>query len=552
MREETLNPMQEAIAFGRVIPGAAAEFTDEPRAEEFYSDAFSAEGSAESAMREAAEKEHKKQKAGGSRADGGFDRWRMRGAASGGAGLLLYLLPAILAAALIIAAVWGGRQKALAENYKRTAENMYRAAYHELTESVYNLNIMLSKLLVSEAPATLCTTLDDIRHESGICVGLMAQIPQSHVDNAELNAFLVRISDYAEGLSGRVLRGRPLSDDDREQLSSLFAASVEIYAELQEKLSSGDIPVAAIAAADFFEPGEASSANGANAAESGQDDADSRYPTLIYDGPFSESTEKREPQGLTGADIDEAEAYRRAQAFFNDAGSKMEPTELRLECCSGGKIPSYDFAGRLADGRSFDLSITVRGGALLWFMTSASGDSEDLPDEAETDALNAAGMEFLAAKGYGTMHATYAQYYPGAVLISYAAGQRINADIIGSDASVAADVIIYNDLVKLWIDRSTKEIIGADARNYLFSHVERSFAAELKAEAEVRTNLAPGLEIKQTNLAFIPLEDQSEKLCYEYKARFGGSSFVIYLDAVTGDEVRIFRIIEDENGQLAV
>ena len=127
---------------------------------------------------------------------GGFDRWRMRGAASGGfRTLILYLIPAILAAAVIIAAVWGNRQKTLAENYRRTAENMYRAAYHELTESVYNLNIMLSKLLISEAPATLCTTLDDIRHESGICVGLMAQIPQSHIDNAELNAFLERISD---------------------------------------------------------------------------------------------------------------------------------------------------------------------------------------------------------------------------------------------------------------------------------------------------------------------------------------------------------------------
>lgn len=54
MREETLNPMQEAIAFGRVIPGAAAEFTNEPRAEEFYSDAFSAEGNENSALREAA------------------------------------------------------------------------------------------------------------------------------------------------------------------------------------------------------------------------------------------------------------------------------------------------------------------------------------------------------------------------------------------------------------------------------------------------------------------------------------------------------------------
>ena len=53
MREETLNPMQEAIAFGRVIPGAAAEFTNEPRAEEFYSDAFSAEGKQQNRMRNA-------------------------------------------------------------------------------------------------------------------------------------------------------------------------------------------------------------------------------------------------------------------------------------------------------------------------------------------------------------------------------------------------------------------------------------------------------------------------------------------------------------------
>lgn len=293
MREETLNPMQEAIAFGRVIPGAAAEFTNEPRAEEFYSDAFSAEGNENSALREAAkpnaerQSEAVKKGTNGGGSGGGFDRWRMRGAVSGGfRTLILYLIPAILAAAVIIAAVWGSRQKTLAENYRRTAENMYRAAYHELTESVYNLNIMLSKLLISEAPATLCTTLDDIRHESGICVGLMAQIPQSHIENAELNAFLVRISDYSEGLAGRVMRGTPLSNDDREQLAALFEASGNIYEELQMKLSSGDIPVAAIAAEDFFESENSNAEHGGNASNAGQDEADSRYPTLIYDGPF--------------------------------------------------------------------------------------------------------------------------------------------------------------------------------------------------------------------------------------------------------------------------
>lgn len=74
----------------------------------------------------------------------------------------------------------------------------------------------------------------------------------------------------------------------------------------------------------------------------------------------------------------------------------------------------------------------------------------------------------------------------------------------------------------------------------------------LAAEEDVRTNLAPGLEIVQTNLALIPQDDQTEKLCYEYKVRFGGNDYAVYLDAVTGDEVQIFRIIEDESGQLAV
>ena len=80
MREETLNPMQEAIAFGRVIPGAAAEFTNEPRAEEFYSDAFSAEGNENSALREAAkpnaerQSEAVKKGTNGGGSGGGFGR----------------------------------------------------------------------------------------------------------------------------------------------------------------------------------------------------------------------------------------------------------------------------------------------------------------------------------------------------------------------------------------------------------------------------------------------------------------------------------------------
>ena len=72
------------------------------------------------------------------------------------------------------------------------------------------------------------------------------------------------------------------------------------------------------------------------------------------------------------------------------------------------------------------------------------------------------------------MKATYAQYYSGAAVINFAATKD--------------EIILYNDLVKVWVDVDTKEIIGADARNYLFSHCERELAepAISPEEAEAR------------------------------------------------------------------
>ncbi len=49
-------------------------------------------------------------------------------------------------------------------------------------------------------------------------------------------------------------------------------------------------------------------------------------------------------------------------------------------------------------------------------------------------------------------------------------------------------------------------------------------------------------------LALIPMPDGSEKLCHEFTGSFAGERYAVYLDAETGDEVRISRLINDENG----
>lgn len=449
--------------------------------------------------------------------------------------LSIYIIPVLLIIALIAAGIWGYEQKALAKTYRTTTESLYQRAFSELVNSMYELQIMLSKLMVSEAPSTIALTCDDIWRESGVCVGLMGQIPQSHVDTLALNRFLVQLGDYARSISKRVLRGIPVSDTDRKQLSELYAKSVEISDMLQERLNAGDIPIESMTAETFFSSAVGSGGSGEkeHSEDSSGANEQGEFPTLIYDGPFSESTEKLEPVGITGDEIDENAALRAAYKLLGGQGVTLESAGR-----SDGDIPAYDFFGSMQDGREVDISITARGGHMLWLMSSAVSDREGLPSEEESKKYIECGADWLNRQGYENMEPTYAQYYGGSALICYASSQN--------------DVIIYNDLIKVWVDRETMDIIGADARNYLFSHVERDIPQPQISTDEAAGMISPNLKVEKTALALIPLTAQTEALCYEFRGTFGEDEYVIYINAQTGDEEQIFRIINGEDGQLTI
>ncbi len=446
--------------------------------------------------------------------------------------LFCYVIPPILVIAIVVIGIWGGGQQSRAEEYRYAAESMYVQAYTELVDAIYEINISLSKLTVLQSCSSIAYTLDDIWRASAICTGLMSQLPQSHVDTFEMNQFIIRIGDYARTLSLNCMKGDELSDDDRRQLKELLAAGEKLHEELQYKLSEGIIPDKGLTGEAFYSSAAAVDSDG-NEINEFTDEADSKYPTLIYDGPFSESTEKLEPKGLSGEDIDESTALAKAYEYIGG-----DVVELAMDSKSDGRIPSYDFHGRMADGRKLDISISVQGGALVWLRIDLTSDAEGLPGADEEDALISKCREWLSAHGYGEMEPTYAQYYSGAALINFAAK-------IG-------DVIIYNDLIKVDVDRKTQTVCGIDARNYLFSHTERDIPTNLLSVDEVQAKLSKEFEINEINLALIPATSQTEVLCYEFKGIMGDSEFALYLDAQSGEEVKIFRIIGDENGKLAI
>jgi len=431
-----------------------------------------------------------------------------------------WVIPGLLAVALVAVSIFAAGQRALAMSYKGQTESMYRSAFGELSDDLYDMENTLSKLLVVNSPAQYILLLDDVWRLSGSAVGHMSRVPASHVDTSELNSFLVRVGDYSRALSKKAVGGKMLSDGDVEVISELRDSCAALAADYGERYESGDTPSAAAGAEGYFAQSEGGKDN----------DSISEFPTLIYDGPFSESSEKLEAKGVDGENVSEEQARGVAEAL---AGMTLSPSGM-----TEGEIRAYNFSYSDEGGGWAEAAITERGGHVLWFMRSASGAKEGKPDESEAARYRDAALAALEAMGYANMKATYAQYYAGTALINCAATQ--------------GDTILYSDLVKVWIDRETLALAGVDARNYLFSHVERELPAPAVSLEEAEALLSGRLEVKDRALALIPLTPETERLCYEFKCGLGQEAYIVYIDVLTGEEAQIFKIIDSEDGQLVL
>ena len=137
------------------------------------------------------------------------------------------------------------------------------------------------------------------------------------------------------------------------------------------------------------------------------------------------------------------------------------------------------------------------------------------------------------------MKATYSQYYDGQAVINYAAVQD--------------GVLLYPDLVKVGIllDGS-KRVVGVDARNYIMAHQDRTLSAVNLSADEARDIINPSLTVAGERLTLIPWEDMTERLCYEFTIRKDNSNYLVYIDAVNGEEAEILKIIDTNEGSLVM
>lgn len=421
----------------------------------------------------------------------------------------------VLSAAVIGLIAYSFSAGQTVKEYQQSEALSREAVFEGLVSSAEKLNAGMIKLSVSNDPKKTGELLSEIRRDAAEAAAQVDLAAMGEKDRRELEAFLNVTGDHAHALERKLQQEGTLAPEDRRQLQEIGRVMREISEKLRYAREHGYSPELEID--EFF-------------AEQQQTFAPEEYPRLIYHGPFSESVMEREPAGLPDYDVTEQKALKTAEAF---AGCELSP----VAHTDGAVLPFYHFES--GDG-NVRVSVTKQGGEVLYYKNALETDGLSIiPTDARIREVTETAEDFLMSRGYGRCIPGQKRYYNGmAVMEMIPAGE--------------GDIWLFPDLIRLWIDLQSGQVMGMDAENYLMNHRRREFPGEGLSMDEAEEKLAENLTVKERGRAVIPRSDGTEACCYGFYCETDTQEILVFLDAQTGEERDILVFVDTPNSKQTV
>lgn len=435
----------------------------------------------------------------------------------------------------------------LAYNYRRVIENGYNCALDDLGAYARSIDVSLTKGIYAGTNTMLLQIAADLYSDSAQAKTSLSRLPQNGVDLTRTYRFLSQVGDYTLSLTKKVAQGGSISEDEWNSLRTLsgyakaMAQEVELMREtvLDKDFINGEVKRVMqedqlTESQDTSRPQSEENSDetpprrvlsvgdGYDSIEAGFDE----YPSLIYDGPFSDNVQQEKARLTEGeAEITASRALELATKVTSMSGAALGvPAE------EGGNMPAYVFSGG-----DYTVAISKKGGFPI-YMTSLREVGEQRVDAQR--AVSAA-QSWLEAVGYTSMKSTYYMITENICTVNFACRE---------DA-----VTVYPDLIKVSVALDNGAVCAFDARGYIANHTDR----ELKEAAVTREqglySVSPLLTVVSARKAIIPTAGGGEVLCHEYNCRGSeDEKILVYVNAENGREERILILLESENGTLTM
>lgn len=434
----------------------------------------------------------------------------------------------LAAAVLVVGAGLCGFK--LMSRYKTTIEYKYQLALNNLSDYMSNIKTTLEKGLYANTPSQQQPLLAKLMTMSEGAKASLSQLPISGDQSISIQKYFAQVGDFSSFALGKLAKDDPLTEDERNNFKVLYEYACQLDLSISDIAStygdgSADIGAPITLDGNLENIGAQVEQLTLDSGFREMNEGFTDYPTMIYDGPFSDHIEQKAP-ALTSdkTAISEEQALVIAADFID-----CDKDELSLDGKSEGNLPTYNFSGK-----DMYITVTQRGGIVDIYENYAAVGNTSI---SYTDALKKA-KEFLIGQRMESFTESYYMTEDNICTINFAYTEN--------------DIIYYSDLIKVSINMDTGKIAGYCATGYIMNHTKRDVSSPKLNEADARQMLSPNLTVEKTKTALIPTAGKNEVLCYEFTCSSGNDTVLVYINCDTGMEEQIYIVLQQDNGVLVI
>lgn len=413
--------------------------------------------------------------------------------------------------------------------YKQQSINACRRSMFNISDGLQNTDANIGKLLVSSDKTFIVKTLTETEGIAQSSVADLSYLPIDAGVSVSTAKYFNQLGDYCNSLSKSVADKGFLSQDQKDSLEELRKVGNKLQKSMHNATKNQDSFVWGLNEGNYTFHIELEDV----------DEATFDYPQLVYDGPFSDSvTHKTFDRQMKSVKEVEDLLYK----TFKDYGVD----DLQFKAKADNKASVYYFTLTL-DGVEYSVTTATDG-----TVAELNKNGTDFIDN-ETQTAMAQNKNDIDGKDKNDLEMRCCEVAQkmadtlGYDVLPMWTSEPIDGRVYVNMISRQNDINLYPDMVKMAIDAQTCQVVGLDAFGYIANHTERQLPTEYMTVQQAKDCIAKDLEAQRAELCIVP-DGNQEKLCYEIKVKKDTESFLIYIDAVSGEEVDILKIIEDKMG----
>lgn len=392
-----------------------------------------------------------------------------------------------LSAAILTAVCFLIKEKSNSNKYLVMLENQYSNSFEQLNSSLNNITSALEKIVYATSAKKISSLSVEIFSEAELAKEALSNLPTGESGLSTVYKFLSQVGNYAISVSKNITSENTVTDAQRGELKILYDTAKTVTSAVNDAGIDFNTP-------DGWAQSVEEKLNGAVSEESlassltQLEENMTDYPTLIYDGPYSDHILESQPLMIINADeCSKEDALLKAQSVLGDN------FEIKFEDMQGGKIECYRFGND-----SVSVAVSRYGGYAVYMRKNRTVGENLLSYE---QALSRA-KKFLEQMQITSMIDTYYYTDSGVCVINF--------------AYLDGQTVCYTDLIKVGVAMDTGEIMLLETSGYLTNHTDRAFKVPEHTVDEAAERISSDLEIEKTSMTLIPTDSGGEVRCYEF------------------------------------